>query len=531
MQQTAVDAVDGPLLARWARAATDALRAAQQELDRLNVFPVPDGDTGSNLALTLAEAAEGAEAALDRTSDAGVVAAAIGRGALVGARGSSGVIVGQYVRTLAGALAAPAPGARATGGGRPDGARVADALGAASEAAYAAVGDPVEGTVLTVARAVAAGAADRAAGGPGAALAGGLDRGLTALRQTPTQLPALRGAGVHDAGGHGLLLVLQALHAAVTGEPRPPLVVGPPAHSSDLGTRDHAPGTPPGPDHAHDHPREPLSPDALRAHHGGEFEVMYVASTGGADAGPALRAGLAALGDSAAVVGGDGLWQAHVHTDDPVGALEVAAQVGAHAEQVRVRHLARQAGVHDDRPPALGLVVVTPAPALAADLARAGAVVVLAAGAPGPELGRAVADTGAHRVLVLGGDLPGDLPGRAAGGVRLVADLGPVEVVAGAATYATLDQTCADDVEQAVRAAVAAVRAAQVDGGDGPALDHTVRRLLADPAVMLTVLMDAGAPPDVADRVRSAAAPVRPEVEVVVLPTGVPGRTVWLGAE
>lgn len=489
--------LDGTVLRAWADAAVAALEAHRAELDALNVFPVADSDTGTNLWLTLREARD----ALDRGGDD---ARGFARGALVGARGNSGVIVSQYVGELL----------RAASRGPLTADTLAQALGRAADAAYRAVARPVEGTVLTVARAVAEGARGAAPGGsaarPGAVLAAGLDAGYAALGRTGEQLEALRAAGVLDAGGWGLLLVLGALAEAL-GEP----VV--------------APLRPEVPEHDH---------ACHETDQGGAFEVMYVVDAG-ADADGAiadgLREGLAAVGDSVAVVGVDGLWQAHVHTDTPLEAVSCALDLGVRPSQVRVRHIGRQAGVHGVHAPALGLVAVTGAAGLTADLARAGAVVVLVppGQAAGPEIERAVDDTGAPTVLVLaaGGLVATGTRGRA----RVRAGLAEVQVVAGAATLASLSGRGldADGVAEAVLAAVDGVRHAAVEAGVGGRVDPeavlaAARDLVAEDTTLLTALAGSRAPADLAERL---AAALPSHVEVVVLPTGLPQARVELGAE
>lgn len=508
--------LDGAVLRAFADGAVEVLDAHRAELDALNVFPVADSDTGTNLWLTLREG-RAALARLDDGAPPAALARGLARGTLVGARGNSGVIVSQYLGELL----------RALGDGAVDGAVdagvVARALRRATDAAYAAVAHPVEGTVLSVARAVADGAAE-AAGDVADVLAAGLAAGHAALGRTPEQLAALREAGVLDAGGWGLLLVLRAL-ADACGVPRSAGLVP-------------APGPADAAVHGHVHD----------ADQGGAFEVMYVVDCGRADGGPTdgvadrLRGALAAVGDSVAVVGGDGLWQAHVHTDTPLEAVGTAAVAGVAATQVRVRHIGRQAGVHGAQAPALGLVAVTGAAGLTADLARAGAVVVLVppGRAAGPELERAVDDTGADDVLVLaaGGLVASvDRPG-----LRVRRGLSEAQVVAGAATLAALAgrETDAGRLASAVLAAVDGVRTATVAdvgaGGDAGDVGEVVaervlaaaRALVADDTTLLTLLAGADAPGDLGARV---AAAVGDRVEVVVLPTGLPGREVVLGAE
>src|SRR3954465_1530247 len=185
----ALEQLDAAALRAVVVAFRDALRANQEGINRLNVYPVPDGDTGTNMALTIESVVtELAEAPTDMAA----TCKAISHGSLMGARGNSGVILSQILRGLASTFAA-------TDGA--DGPLVAEALVAAAEGAYGAVMRPVEGTILTVVReaseaAKAAGAASLVAVLE-AAKAGGAD----ALARTPEMLPVLKEAGVVDAGG------------------------------------------------------------------------------------------------------------------------------------------------------------------------------------------------------------------------------------------------------------------------------------------------------------------------------------------
>lgn len=541
--------VDAALLRAWSTGAAAALRGASAELDALNVFPVPDGDTGTNLALTVAEAAA-AVRALGPDVTVRDAARAMLRGALVGARGSSGVIVSEYLRGLVGSLRVPADAVAAQVGAD----AVARALDDAARAAYRAVGEPVEGTVLTVARAVSRGGADAvAAGRPVEVLAAGIAAGRDALALTPSQLPVLRRAGVLDAGGAGLLVVLHSLLACLDPDragagPGLDLGVGRTADAGaargggcDAGAA-HAVAGAPG-----------ATPDDLREQHGGEFEVMYVveavrgaaAQDAGGDPGDALRAALGRTGDSVAVVGGDGLWQAHVHTDDPVAAVGAAGVAGA-ASEVRVRHLASQSGVHGAHRPVVGVVAVTGAPGLVADLARAGAVVVLVLpGSPaGGAVRRAVEDTGALDVVVLAAaDAAPGLDDRPDAPRAVVLDgLLEVQVVAGAATLAAGATEagaapCADVVVAELTRAVRAVRTAVVGadgvgaGGHAGAVLAATHDLLTAGGGLVTVLTGAATSPAVAGEVADALATTHPGVDVVVLPAGTPGADVTVGVE
>src|SRR3954454_20915610 len=230
-----VEALDDGAVGEWHRTAVEVLSEFRGRLDDLNVFPVPDGDTGTNLLLT----AQAAVAALDaegrRTTESAW--SVLARGAVLGARGNSGTILAQLLRGLADQLAGQPPA---------DGPTLAAAMLKAADTAYSAVADPEEATFLTVARAgadapVAAVDADRV-GLPDVVRAAA-DGARVALEATPGQLEALRVAGVVDAGGAGLCLILDALVTTVTGvEPaRPPLARRTTHHHSG----EHLPHQPP----------------------------------------------------------------------------------------------------------------------------------------------------------------------------------------------------------------------------------------------------------------------------------------------
>jgi uncharacterized protein len=293
-------ALDDAAVGQWCRAAVTALSDSRGRLDDLNVFPVPDGDTGTNLLFT----AEAAQAALVAAGPGESAWSALARGAVLGARGNSGTILAQLLRGLADQLAGAAPA---------DGPSFAAALQKAADATYAAVADPEEGTFLTVARAggeaavatVAAGRTDLPDVVRSAA-----DGAREALEATPGQLAALRDAGVVDAGGAGLCLVLDALVTTVTGvEPaRPPLV--------RRSARPH--------EHPADRPHQPPA--------GPGSEVQYLLADSDDAAVARLRDRLAALGDSLVVVGvdtpGGREWNVHVHTSDVGAAIEAGIEAG-----------------------------------------------------------------------------------------------------------------------------------------------------------------------------------------------------------
>ncbi len=189
----------------------DALRLHQADINRLNVYPVPDGDTGTNMALTL-EAVVSELAEVEAGAGLPEVCKAIGHGSLMGARGNSGVILSQLLRGMSERMA----GAGETGVG-PD--VLVDAIGHASDLARRAVVRPVEGTILTVASAAATGAAQ------GSGLLGVVESARSeaadALARTPEMLPVLAQAGVVDAGGTGYLLLLDAFLLVLDGRPLP----------------------------------------------------------------------------------------------------------------------------------------------------------------------------------------------------------------------------------------------------------------------------------------------------------------------
>lgn len=198
---------------RLVNAAAASLDASRGRIDDLDVYPVPDGDTGTNL--TLSARAIGHALADAEPADRGGLARAVARAALMGARGNSGVILSQIVRGVAEVLAESAA--------RIDTALAARALRGACDAAYRAVRRPVEGTMLTVIRELAEEAERRAGEAQtiGDLLVELVRHGEEAVARTPQQLGVLRDAGVVDAGGAGLVELLRGLAAAVTGEAPP----------------------------------------------------------------------------------------------------------------------------------------------------------------------------------------------------------------------------------------------------------------------------------------------------------------------
>lgn len=208
------DVVGLEVVLRWADGAAEVLERARPVLDRANVFPVPDADTGTNLAATLRAARDAAvaSAAADAPS-ADRVLHAFARGALVGARGSSGVILSEFLRGLAGA----APSGTGSAGTVTDATRLARALDRGARRAVAAVVDPRPGTMLTAARGAADAALEAAAGGGDLVqtVESARSGASQALRRSVDELDVLRAAGVLDAGAYGFVLLLDALAAAL----------------------------------------------------------------------------------------------------------------------------------------------------------------------------------------------------------------------------------------------------------------------------------------------------------------------------
>ncbi|MGA0229203.1 MAG: DAK2 domain-containing protein [Ilumatobacteraceae bacterium] len=288
----------------------DTVNAHSGGLNRLNVYPVPDGDTGTNMARTLDAVVtemESAPETLDATCDA------ISHGSLMGARGNSGVILSQILRGLATTIKSQA---------ETTGARFADALGAAATGAYQAVLRPIEGTILTVVResAEAARSAADADAGLVEVIRAAREAGRASLARTPELLPVLADAGVVDAGGAGYLLLLDSALHVVDGEPLPE------------------------PDESEGPSAEALAAVAHRESADGldvseqRYEVMYLLDLADENI-DAFKRSWGEIGDSIVVVGGDGLWNCHVHTNEIGAAIEAALSLDGRPREIRVTDL------------------------------------------------------------------------------------------------------------------------------------------------------------------------------------------------
>jgi hypothetical protein len=306
-----LDQLGAPDLRAAVHAYKEALAAHREPINRLNVYPVPDGDTGTNMSLTLASVCDDLDAAGEGLSE---VCKAISHGSLMGARGNSGVILSQILRGLVSVI---------DDAGSCDGPTFARALRAASDAAYQAVMRPVEGTILTVVREAAEAAEAAVADTPDAVLLVVVevarDAGQVALDGTPDLLPVLADAGVVDAGGTGLMLLLDAMLHVVDGRPVPEPRVGEGAWRADARLVQQTA----------DEPHDSVSD--LR------YEVMYFLEAPD-EAIPAFKDVWAGIGDSIVVVGGDGIWNCHIHTDDIGAAIEAAVDAGR-PRKIRVTDL------------------------------------------------------------------------------------------------------------------------------------------------------------------------------------------------
>ncbi len=295
------DKIDGRLLKVALAAGTAQVSREAERINALNVFPVPDGDTGTNMRHTLRRAYD--EIAAQDSQNASVIAKSFAQGALLGARGNSGTILSQLLRGFADALGdAPVLTPRL----------LRDAAANAVDSAYAAVADPTEGTILTVAREAAE---SLAAGNLQDATATRLiETALGAAREslakTPQLLPILREAGVVDAGGMGLVCFLLGMHR---GNARDLPALAQPT---------------------------PLPATAHTGEYG--YDVQFLMRGSGLDLA-AIRRDLGRLGWSLLVVGDGAAIKVHIHAHNPAPPLDYAVKVGAQLDDIVVENMSLQA--------------------------------------------------------------------------------------------------------------------------------------------------------------------------------------------
>ena len=522
----------------------EQLRRHRDEIDSLNVYPVPDGDTGTNMLMTQ-EAVVSALAALPSTgSGSGEVANVISRAALMGARGNSGVILSQVLRGICERL--PADGTF----GPQD---VAAALEHASAEADRAVAKPADGTMLSVLRDAARASGDAARsmqpeGAVSPVLRAALDAARRSLRRTTDILPDLRRAGVVDAGGKGIVLLLDAMMAA---------------------TEDLAPSEAPGPMG----PVGRVSEVAAVGAADESREVQYLLEAHDGVIAP-LRGELAAIGDSLVVVGGGGLFAVHVHTNEPDEAVSAGRRAG-NVRDLRITDLRDQATgcvVGQARAvqvakQACGLVAVAEGAGLTRTFRSLGAVVV--PGGPGrnpsvAELLRAI-ETAPSDVVVVLPNHPNIGPAaeravhEGAKQGRVIASSSPVVGLSAAATFNPL--ATLEDNAKAMEDAVAACRSGEVAqagrdaetpagplhradwlalaDGDliaagrtvGPVAAGLVRRLASDGAEVVTVVVGADASPEDRRSVEDAVRRALPSLQLELVDGGQPRYPFLIGVE
>ncbi|MGE5372572.1 MAG: DAK2 domain-containing protein [Solirubrobacterales bacterium] len=286
--------IDGAVLVRMLTAGCAYLARQKDRVDALNVFPVPDGDTGTNMYLTLLSAVKEAEKADVRS---GKLGKSISMGALMGARGNSGVILSQIFRGFAREL----DGKKAI-----DAKQFAAALQAGSDTAYKAVMKPVEGTILTVIREIARGAAASAAHSDEIEVVFGeaLEAGRRILEKTPSMLPILKEAGVVDAGGQGLIYFLEGMYSVLTGVEPEEIPMEPPKPTAEI---------------------TPTEQEAFDPKYPYCTEVLISGSKLDQDQ---VRRDLLPMGDCLLVVGESNLLKIHIHSASPGRVLEICLRRG-----------------------------------------------------------------------------------------------------------------------------------------------------------------------------------------------------------
>ena len=521
-----------------ARFALAAIEQSRQRVDDLNVYPVPDGDTGTNLTLTARAVVEQLDAST--APDRAAVVHALTRAALMGARGNSGVIFSQIVRGAAEALGGEEP---------PDAAACARALRGASDAAYRAVRRPVEGTMLTVIREMAEEAESSDAGSVSDLMHAVVRRGEDALARTPELLDVLREAGVVDAGGAGLLEIVRGITAGLAGEPLPEAL-----------------------------PRERLGFEAVHQDLSRfRYCTVFVVEGDGLDA-ETLEAELERLGDSLLVVGDRSALKVHVHTDEPGAALALGTAVGTIAgveiANMHDQTVAREARLADraELRPVPDSTALTDVVAVVAGegnrrlFASLGAAWIIEGGQTmnpaTAELLAAIEEARAPEVIVLPNN--GNVILSAEQAASLAAK--PVHVIhadsipAGLAAMVAFDPHASGEENAAAMREViegvatgevtVASRDAELNGfmirkghylglaggtavAEGESFDEVaaevVERLLAEPRGVLTLLT--GAEPPQLDRLLSRVAERHPEVELDVQEGGQPHYPLLLSAE
>ena len=470
-----------------ASGAVGALARHASRIDDINVFPVPDGDTGANLSQSARSVLDALQASSDTEPSA--IARVGARAALLGARGNSGIILSQLVRGACGRLGE---------GGGLDGRAVAEALRRASVEADSALREPVEGTILTVARALADGAEAGCSDDPIATLAAGLAAAEEALARTTDMLPSLRAAGVVDAGGAGLVELVRGALAALRGEP-----------VADAPLWEHA--------------NEPIAAD----YSGPRYCTGFLVA--GSFPREHLESRLALLGDCVVVVSDGELVRAHVHTDDPGAALSAATALGGlSAVEISDMHAQRDALAERTGAPATALeddgrladvLAIVDGDGNRVLYASLGARLLLGGRPTAEELLQAISTSPAAGIVLLPND-PGlqvvaEYAAQAASvPVHVVPSRGLAQGLAALVAYRT-DQSAAV-LAAAFAAAAAWAGSAEVAGGidDVATLRDAVARTLAPGSTLVTVLAGATAEREALDALAVWLASAHPGVEL-----------------
>lgn len=325
------------------------------DINALNVFPVPDGDTGTNMLLTMRAALESTELPAPGSGTVAQVSAALSRGALLGARGNSGVIFSQFMKGISQGLADV---------DECDGADIARALHEASDAGYQAVGTPVEGTMLTVMRAAAEGTTAMT-GSATDVLARALSSASDALAHTPEQLPILKEAGVVDSGGQGVVAFLAGALAFTSGEDVPLKISTPVGGVSDLNVSQEF--------------LEHTEADMYG------FCTQFVIQGQGMDVDDA-RVRVQAIAGSTVVIGDDRTMRVHAHAEDPGPLLSLGVEIGS-VDQVSIQNMDLQHqefmalhGYPQEESDALAVIPVAPGDGLSRIFRDLGAAQVVSGG-------------------------------------------------------------------------------------------------------------------------------------------------------
>lgn len=538
-----LQALDEAAVRRWAYACCDTLARHREEIDALNVFPVPDSDTGTNLLATMRAAYDAVRRHAEGSGTAEVLAV-LARGALVGARGNSGVILSQMLRGMAESVGDLGGAGGATGPG------LRLALRRADELATAAVSDPMPGTVLSVLHTAADAAESSASDELAEVVAATADAATRALAETPHQLAVLARAGVVDAGGRGLVVLLETLHAVVT-------------------CRAVDPGPAPGPVPARSAPLLRAVRESGSSEY--EYEVMYLLDSTDVDRVARLRAELGELGDCVAVVGsgGEQVFSVHVHCTDIGAAVEAGVRGGRPHRITVIRFADQTAEARED-----ARLFVTDATVLAmvggdgiAGLFRGEGALTAPGTCTVAELLAVLAGSRARRVTVLPGAIAANSIAEAAAAqardagqdVIVVPTASPVQALAALAVHDPARRPGDDVVAMAEAAAatrrgeltVAAAEALTwvgrcqagdvlgliddevvlIDTDSVAAACSLIDRMLSSGGELVTVLLGRDAPEGVGDALTQHLHVVHPEVELAVYPGGQPQSLLLVGVE